>query len=408
MAVALRFRRSIKLAPGVRLNVGKRSGSLSFGPRGATLNIGPKGVYRNIGIPGTGLSSRSRIDGRAKSARSSSARTRRPSTPPSAGTGDIKAFIVLNNDGSLGFFYDKAERRPLSPELVGALKSQQGDFVRRWLEEQCARHNRIFETLEQVYLKTPSPASGPAYTVQTFEEEPPPEPVPARLRLLDRLFSKRRQRLEARNRAALIHFEEQITAWRSNKDTFEERERHRKRLFEKLVLTDVNAMHEALEDKLQFLEWPRETQVSFEIRDGGDIVLVDVDLPEIEDMPVKQYTPRARAMQVGVTEISDTAKRKAYMAHVHAVGFRTIGVAFSVLPRARTVVLSGFSQRSDKSTGHVVDQYLYSVRVSRADWMDINFEHLQEVDVMEALARFEMRRKMSKTGVFTPIEPFDA
>ena len=59
--MAMRFRKSIKLAPGVRLNVGKRGISTSLGARGASVNIGKNGVHSNIGIPGTGLSSRNKL-----------------------------------------------------------------------------------------------------------------------------------------------------------------------------------------------------------------------------------------------------------------------------------------------------------------------------------------------------------
>jgi hypothetical protein len=54
--MGLRFRNSIKIARGVRLNVGKKGVSLSLGGNGATVNIGRKGVRGTVGIPGTGLS----------------------------------------------------------------------------------------------------------------------------------------------------------------------------------------------------------------------------------------------------------------------------------------------------------------------------------------------------------------
>ncbi|MHC2535271.1 DUF4236 domain-containing protein [Bradyrhizobium diazoefficiens] len=55
--MGLRFRRSIKLIPGVRLNVGLRRSSLSFGGKGFTYNVGTNGPSRlTVGIPGSGLS----------------------------------------------------------------------------------------------------------------------------------------------------------------------------------------------------------------------------------------------------------------------------------------------------------------------------------------------------------------
>lgn len=56
-SMGFRFRKSIKLAPGVRLNVTKKGiSSVSVGKRGATVNIGKKGTRGTVGIPGSGLS----------------------------------------------------------------------------------------------------------------------------------------------------------------------------------------------------------------------------------------------------------------------------------------------------------------------------------------------------------------
>jgi hypothetical protein len=51
-----RFRRSFKIAPGLRVNVGKRSLSTSFGIKGAHYTTGTAGRRFTVGAPGTGLS----------------------------------------------------------------------------------------------------------------------------------------------------------------------------------------------------------------------------------------------------------------------------------------------------------------------------------------------------------------
>lgn len=56
--MGFRFRRSIKLMPGVRLNFSLSGVSATIGPRGLSYNIGPRGRALNLGIPGTGLSYR--------------------------------------------------------------------------------------------------------------------------------------------------------------------------------------------------------------------------------------------------------------------------------------------------------------------------------------------------------------
>ena len=54
--MGFRFRRSVKLFPGVRLNFGKKGTSVSIGPRGAKVTVGPSGTRTTVGIPGTGIS----------------------------------------------------------------------------------------------------------------------------------------------------------------------------------------------------------------------------------------------------------------------------------------------------------------------------------------------------------------
>ncbi|WP_371422632.1 DUF4236 domain-containing protein [Tardiphaga sp.] len=54
--MGLRFRKSIKLVPGVRLNIGLRRTSLSFGGKGFTYNLGSNGSRVTVGLPGSGLS----------------------------------------------------------------------------------------------------------------------------------------------------------------------------------------------------------------------------------------------------------------------------------------------------------------------------------------------------------------
>jgi hypothetical protein len=53
--MGLRFRRSWGVLPGVRLNLGLKSGSVSFGTRGMHYTVGTRGQRVTVGLPGTGL-----------------------------------------------------------------------------------------------------------------------------------------------------------------------------------------------------------------------------------------------------------------------------------------------------------------------------------------------------------------
>ena len=54
----VRFRKSISVLPGVKINLSKTGVSSSLGGRGATMNIGTRSRTVTLGIPGTGLSYR--------------------------------------------------------------------------------------------------------------------------------------------------------------------------------------------------------------------------------------------------------------------------------------------------------------------------------------------------------------
>jgi hypothetical protein len=52
----IRFRRTFKIFPGVKINVSKGGISVTAGVRGAKLNFSKHGVRQTIGLPGSGLS----------------------------------------------------------------------------------------------------------------------------------------------------------------------------------------------------------------------------------------------------------------------------------------------------------------------------------------------------------------
>lgn len=55
--MGFRFRKSISLFPGVRVNIGKTGIGVSAGVKGARVGVGSKGAYTSVGVPGTGISS---------------------------------------------------------------------------------------------------------------------------------------------------------------------------------------------------------------------------------------------------------------------------------------------------------------------------------------------------------------
>src|SRR3989339_312363 len=59
--MSFRFRKRVKILPGIYLNIGKTGVSTTIGPKGANINISKTGVYLNTGISGTGISNREKL-----------------------------------------------------------------------------------------------------------------------------------------------------------------------------------------------------------------------------------------------------------------------------------------------------------------------------------------------------------
>ena len=79
----MRFRKSIKLFPGVRFNFSKSGISTSLGVEGATINVKPGcATSATVGIPGTGLSHTQNLEGDSNAQRA-------------PGSGPSLTFIVI-------------------------------------------------------------------------------------------------------------------------------------------------------------------------------------------------------------------------------------------------------------------------------------------------------------------------
>jgi hypothetical protein len=387
--MALRFRRSIKLAPGLRMNLSGSGVSWSLGPRGASVGIGRRGTYLNSGIPGTGLYSRQRLSSGSAS----------PAARP--GTTQVEITVSIADDGTLTF--KDASGKPIAEHLIEAAKKQQGDKIKALIQGKCDEINGQIEALGKIHEFT-SPPVPHVFEPKAFAEPKPVAPTEKIPGFFCRFFKSCVTKVEEENRNAREKHDADVLVWEQRKREHDEGQRTERGFLDRLNAGDVKTMEEWFETVLQDIAWPQETLVAFDMPYPGTLA-VDVDLPEIEDMPDKTAAVPQRGFKLSVKEMGPTQVQKLYMRHVHAVGFRIAGEAFAVSPAVETVVLSAYSQRPDKATGKVGDEYLYTVRIPRDKWRSIDFGNLANLDPVEALSRFDLRREMSKTGVFKPIEP---
>lgn len=444
--MAFRFRNTIRIAPGIRLNLGKKGVSLSAGVRGASITAGKNGVYGNVGLPGTGLSYRTRLDKspahrrrvEQEEARQYRAQRQQEMQQHNPDLSDVR--LSLSDKGLL-ILHDLSGQ-PLEPKLRQRLLSDFKADIQEWLDVQVERINGDMDLLLNPHLDMPSSDNPPPeYPAQPFTELQPVKPQltalqiqpeqPQQLKInwIDRLVPGRKQRLteawqqaedqwrediqrweqeksalEQQHAAIISNYELELTRWRTLKTAHDAQQHEDANNFLQRLKTDPEVMAATLQAELEALDWPRETLIDFELDDTGQLLKLDVDLPEIEDFPQQEARLGARELRLVLKKKSQSQLRQEYARHIHGVLLRIIGTAFSTL-NVQQLSISGYSQRLNPATGYVEDEYLLSAKVARSTFEQINFNNLEDVDPILALDRFELTRDMSNSFILRCIKP---
>ncbi len=393
--MGIRFRRKIRLLPGVHLNLSGSGVSLSAGPRGASVTLGINGAYLNLRIPGTGLYSRKRITG------GGIRNQRKPSSESEAI--EMSVSVTITDEGEVRF--TDSDGDSVDNRVVCAIRKQRRTEIRALMMEYAAKINQAVTSATDIHLATP-PADQPLVIEPSpFTRPKPQRPQPITTSLFAKLFRRKcRAEIEQRNCDQRQGYLKAFKAWKHLKSLHDTAEKERIATLLSALRSDVEVMEHYLEQSLKTIRWPWETLVSFEIMDSGRTVAMDVDLPEIEDLPVKTANVPQRGWKVVIKTLSDRQKRLNYARHIHGILFRLVGETFTLLPSVEQVLISGYSQRPSPKTGKIEDDYLVSVRVRWETWTQIDFANLKDIDPVEAMGNFEVRRHMTKTGIFKPIE----
>lgn len=391
--MSMRFRKTITLAPGLRLNLGARGVSVSAGPRGASVTLGRNGLFGNVGLPGTGLSYRTRLNGR----RGPAAESDDPEAPAEV----IPITVTIAADGFL--ILTDPDGSPLPADAKEAALRRNRTTLNDILARRAVELNEWSDRLIRPHLGTPAPGSIAAdFVPDPFALPRPEKPDTEDTGLFASWFGGR-ERAEARYQEELSAYRAAISEWRAAEENHRVEQEAARASHERWRNGDGAVAQDRFENRLGAISWPRETHVSYQTI--GAELQADVDLPELDDMPSETAKVMKQAMRVAMSVKGDTQRRLDYATHVHSIGFRIAGEAFAAMPGLGSVLISGFSQRQSRATGRVEEEYLYSVRIERAGWERIDFSRLDQIDPVEALTRFDLRRDMTRTGVFRPVLP---
>lgn len=397
----LRFRRSVRLAPGVRLNFSGSGISATVGGRGHSVNFGRRGTYLNAGIPGTGLYMRERIGGGGHKAPVRVSQPVRRSAPQHV---QMQVNIRLDESGVLHF--EDGNGNPLPDNLIKKAKTQQRDIIRGLLEKQAKDVNDAIGHVEDIGLETPGPTEAPRFEPRTFEHAEPQQPIPRKPGILGWLFKAWVARTERLNDEAVVKFKADHDEWTKELQGFKFVETERKDYIERRIKTEPFAMEEFLENSFHEIHWPVEVEASFELDKDPTLLYLDAHLPEPSKLPHQRASVSDSRWNVSIKELSDKDRQQLYVRYAHGVGFRLVGEAFAALQTVNQIVISSFAEQPDPATGAKKTVCLYSAKVTRDGWSKISFSDLKNVEPAAALGAFEIRRKLSAAGVFSAVEAF--
>ena len=166
---------------------------------------------------------------------------------------------------------------------------------------------------------------------------------------------------------------------------------------------DGEAVIAMVEDWLGEAELPVPVEIQMDVCPEKKAILVDLDLPEIEDMPQRKLTELASG-EVKIKEKSQKEKREDYQRCVFGLGEFVAANLLNLVGQAEKVLVSAYTQRRDAETGDLNDTFIYSIVFDRAAFK----AEYQKTEPAELCGRLKGRFITLSTGVMKQIVPYEA
>ncbi len=350
----MRFRKSIRLCKGVKLNLSKSGVSLSTGIRGLSLTTSKKGVWLNTSLPGTGLYDRKKIasfDGKKRAAKKG----------------------------------ETAATKKQAKAALPAVDMQQA-------QAEADRLNEIITVVENIHLlPLPGEEGAAAQAAPAANERPTMDSVKEELqREAEGMFKPTLWSFKAKVEeyiAANIdqRYAEALAEW-ENRD----------------MVNAVRSSDSAIDDFLATAELPVECDAQYEIDPSTGTLFLDIDLPEIEDMPAE----RAIVLSSGEVKAAKRAQneiRAGYASCALGIGVYFAAGIYKLAEEIENITVSGYTQRRD-SEGDPEDVYVYSVQFTRREFEGVGHTKMAPYDFCMG---FENRINATSTMLLKEIKPFD-
>jgi len=401
-----RFSKRIKIAPGVRLNLNKRSTSLTIGGKGLHYTVGTKGTRASAGIPGTGLSytRQQRWGGTARRAPSASAVQRQTAQTERANARMAKEY----------------ERGREQAHVAG--KSEQAELMTHQLQSRVAElTDLLYSCLPQIagpdLASLKDQISYPEFRVPASLETP--RQMPSKKPFLSRplgwpltLIAPLRKGYEQKREAAevaygtalaefeyhdteAIHaidalFEEYLTKKRAHDDAVKSQNEQIDQFEERYRRREPDAVEQYVRMALMSARYPEGIPNTCTLAYTATCreITLDYDLPPFNVVPEDDHVRYIKSRdELSAVHRSTVERRKIYLRLISSLAILTIHRVFiaTTADVIDTVTFKGSASEIDPGTGNVSRTCLVSVATTRELFSTLNLAHVDPVDCLEHL-----------------------
>lgn len=361
--MGVRFRKSINLGGGVRLNVSKKGVGVSAGGKGLRVSTGPSGSRMTTSVPGTGLYYEKRIGTR----KTRSARQR------------------------------QQELTKRQKEIAKQEKLEQAKYEVELYE------NKI-ELLQSVHKECSDPINW-----HEKKQSPPPfkdgEPGPNEIeskKALDQYKPTFRDRLFNRIEARKRILKESIEESKKEDELLYEQWSRTVELAGRILEKDNKAYLEVLENEAPFEDIKElGSSLSFKVLDDKTI---ETELHVHSETVVPDHTKTlTKTGKVSTRKMAKGKYYELYQDYVCSCVLRVAREVFALLP-IQTAYIHALSEILDTATGHTEERPILSVVIRKESIEQINFDH---IDCSDAIENMEHNMKFRKTKGFAPVEKIE-
>ncbi|NOV03220.1 DUF4236 domain-containing protein [Paenibacillus planticolens] len=357
------FRKSIKIAPGVRFNLGSRSMGLSFGGRGLRYSINSRtGSRATVSLPGTGLSYS--VGGGSRRSYRSHAYKRKNDL--------VRLQKEMKKSEELQQAKHEVELFENQIEMIKSIHKECDDSI-NW--EEIRQSTPPFNQGEK----------GPKEKAKILELE---NFKPNFFQKLIKSDEKKRTQLQEKIVQAAKEDQDDYTSWKELVA-----------LASKITSGDTDEFLNVIEE-MSPLDDLSDFGSGFEfIIHNPSILEVEFDV-QSENVIPKESKSLTQTGKLSVKQMTKTSYFDIYQDYVCSCVLRISRDMFAILPFDH-IYIHAMDTQLNTTTGHTDQVTILSVKIERTSLNRLNFE---TIDCSDSMQNFKHNMKFLKTAGFKPVE----